>query len=287
MKIASLHVYPVKSTAGIPVDRWPLDATGLRFDRRFMVVDPFGEFVTLRGHPRLVTLVGSLGTPPDPTASWLRLTVPGHAPFDVAVAPHPDSEPLPVRIWGEAVRARAAHVVDAVGAAIDVDTILSKTLGRPVRLAVFDPATTRPVDPDYATPSDHTEFADGFPLLVTTTGSLAELSRRRGETVSMDRFRPNVVIDCDEPFAEDRWTRVAVHTDLGEVALDLVKPCARCVGVNVEPGTGRSSKEPLATLARFRTRDGKVYFGQNAIHRGVSVLSVGQAVSVLAVTEPA
>lgn len=301
MKIASLRLYPVKSTAGIEVDRWPLDATGLRFDRRLMVVDPYGEFVTLRGHPRLVTLQGSLGAPPDPDARWLRLSVPGHAPFDVALEQQADGEPMPVRIWGDAVGARAAHAVAAgTGALVDVDGILSKTLGRPVRLAVFDSATTRPVDPRYAAASDHTQFADGFPLLVTTTGSLAELSRRRGEPVSMERFRPNLVIACDEPFAEDRWRRLLVHADGGDIVLELVKPCARCVGVNVEPGTGRSSKEPLATLARFRTRDGQVFFGQNAIHRrateapgqseavaGVGVLSVGQAISILAATDPA
>jgi len=288
VKIASLHLYPVKSTAGIPVERWPLEATGLRFDRRLMVVDPYGEFVTLRGNPRLVTLAGSLGAPPDPAATALRLSVPGHPAFDVELLPSPEAEPMSVRIWGEAVQARAARAVsaDGTGAAIDVDAVFSKALGREVRLVVFDPATTRPVDPDYATPIDHTHFADGFPLLVTTTGSLAELARQRGEAVSMDRFRPNVVIDCDEPFAEDRWRRLAVHTGGGEIALDLVKPCARCVGVNVEPRTGKTSKEPLATLARFRTRDGKVYFGQNAIHRGVGDLSVGQEVSVLAVTEP-
>lgn len=277
MRVVGLNIHPLKSAARIPVERWPLEATGLRFDRRFMLVDPNGDFVTLRGTPRMVTIQPSLGATPSPDAVSVRFTPAAAsestAALEVPIA-HAGGEPLTVQIWGEYLAARAISP--------EADAWCSSYLGRPVRFVSLDEGERRQVDLRYARPGDHTRFADGFPLLVATTASLAALAAELGHAVAMERFRPNVVIETDAPFAEDGWRRLRV----GAIELELVKPCARCVGVNVEPGTGHRSKEPLASLARIRTLDGKVYFGQNAVHRGVGTLAVGDPVVVVESAEP-
>jgi len=268
MHLAGVQIYPLKSAAGIAVSRWPLDEAGLRFDRHFMLVDPQGDFVTLRGAPRLVTIHPALGSPADPAATHVHLQ--GAAETTLEVAFHvADSERITVQIWGEHLEARAVSQ--------EADAWCSAQLQQPVRLVAFDPQVRRQVAPAFALPGDATQFADGFPLLIMTTASLAALAERLGHAVEMDRFRPNLVVETEQPFVEDDWKKIRA----GAIEIDLVKPCARCVGINVEPRTGRTSKEPLATLARMRTFEGKVLFGQNAIPRGVGELAVGDPVVVL------
>lgn len=283
MHLAGLTIYPLKSGAGIELQRAPLIATGLLHDRRFMLVDRAGDFVTLRGHPRLVTVHAAIedevrvrftcaGDDAGVRRSLLgpRPVAPIE-PLVVSLAPD-DGEPaqIEVQIWGDYLPATAVSQA--------ADAWFSALLGKPVQLVRFDEPVRRQVELPYAQPGDSVHFADGFPLLLTGTASLALLSEQLGSEVAMSRFRPNLVIATSEPFVEDRWRQIRV----GSIVVDIVKPCARCVGVNVEPGTGRTSKEPLATLARFRTRDGKVFFGHNAINRGVGVLSLGDHVEVVA-----
>ena len=93
-------------------------------------------------------------------------------------------------------------------------------------------------------------FADAYPVLVATTGSLAavntEIGRRGGTPITMRRFRPNIVIDSDEPWAEDFWRRLKI----GETELELVKPSDRCVVTTRDQLTGAATgDEPLRSLA--------------------------------------
>ncbi len=260
MKLAGLNIYPLKSGAPIALEQATLVDTGIVHDRRFMLVDANGDFVTLRGYPRLVTVGAEI------VSDNVVFTVGGErleVPLESA-----GEDIFPVQIWGD--------YVDAVQVSAAADSLFSKYLGKRVRLMRFDEPERRQVDPRYAKPGDSVHFADVFPLLVCGTASLAELSERRGEVVSMRRFRPNVVIETEVPFIEDEWQTIRV----GDMPIDIVKPCARCVGVNADPDTGRVTKEPLATLAKFRTHDQKVMFGQNAIHRANGVLRVGDVVVV-------
>lgn len=267
-RLEQIFVHPLKSGRGQAVDRWPLGPTGLVLDRSLMLVDPMGRFVTLRGVPRMVLFRTS---PFESNASSFTFGVvdrPELGPLEVDLQTPPMGQ-LEVEIWGEWV------VADRLSER--ADAWFSAGLGQPVSLVRLSEERARQVDPRYAALGDLVGLADGFPLLITTTASLASLGSELGEAVPMERFRPNLVIETDTPWIEDRWRRIRV----GAIELELVKPCARCVGVNVDPVTARSSREPLKTLARTRTRDGKVYFGQNAIHRGVGVLSVGDLVEVL------
>jgi uncharacterized protein YcbX len=133
------------------------------------------------------------------------------------------------------------------------------------------------VDPDYGMPGDHVSLADGFPFLMISEASLADLNARLEEPVPMDRFRPNLVVTGCEPFAEDGWRRVRV----GGVRFRVVKPCARCKITTVDQQTAATSKEPLRTLASFRKRGSKVHFGQNLVGDSTGILSVGDLVGVI------
>jgi uncharacterized protein len=254
MFVSALTVYPVKSGAGMSVESWPLGGDGLDHDRSYMVVDEAGRFVTQREEPRLALIEPLLGPP---------LTV--RTPLGAAVAK--TGHRCTVEVW--------EYTGPALDCGDEVAALLSEFLGRPVRLVTVTPGHDRPTELGDA----QVGFSDGFPLLITTLGSLDELNARLPVALPMQRFRPNIVIDGCEAFAEDTWSRIRV----GNVDIDVVKPCLRCAITRVDQQTGvRGDGEPLRTLGAFRKMKGGVAFGQNAIHRGPGTLRVGDPVSVTA-----
>jgi hypothetical protein len=176
-----------------------------------------------------------------------------------------------VTLWKD--RCSAAWAGEAV------DRWFSQYLGEPASLVYVDAWMERPVDPQYARKEDQVAFADSFPLLLLSTASLEELNRRLPRPVTVEHFRPNLVVEGCEPFAEDSWRRLRV----GSVELEVVKPCARCVFTTVDPLTGvkATDGEPLRTLSGFRRVDGKVMFGQNVLVRRPGTLQVGDPVELL------
>lgn len=275
-RLGSVHRYPVKSARGERLDEASVEPWGLAGDRRWMVVDPDGLALTAREvHPLLLLH-------PEITAAGLRVRAAGAAPLDVAV-PDPGRQ-VPVRLWRSELT--AAHAVQA-------DAWLDEVLGRPARLVHLDDPTRRPVSAEYAAPDDRVSFADGYPLLVTTTASLAALNdvvleRSEGahEPLPMTRFRPNVVVDGVPAWAEDDWRRVRI----GGVDFRAVKGCARCVITTLDPGSAEGGKEPIASLARIRRWDGATWFGTNLVPdlpdgRPVTIRE-GDAVEVLEAVEP-
>jgi uncharacterized protein len=155
---------------------------------------------------------------------------------------------------------------------------VSAHLDTDARLLFMPDTTMRQADLAYAEPGDRVSFADGFPLLLITQQSLDELNRRLTEPLSMLRFRPNVVVHgAAVPHEEDSWRSIR----LGSVPCDVVKPCARCAVTTIDQATGIAGKEPLRTLAEYRRWDGKVWFGQNVVHRDTGMLRVGDEVEVL------
>lgn len=259
MRVSALWVHPVKSCRAVALDRALLDETGFRHDRRWMIVDPDGRFVSQRERPELARVSVAVA------ADHLALAVEGHGALTVALAPPGDAPPRRVAVWDDAV--------DAVRASPDAAAWLRSALGLDGDLVWMPPGSARPVDPRYARAVDRVGFADGFPLLVVGTGSLDALNARLEAPVPMERFRPNVVVAGAAPFDEDEWSVFR----LGMVRCRAVKPCARCVIVNTDPRTGARGVEPLKALSALRTRDSKVYFGQNAVHAREAI---GQWVSV-------
>ncbi len=266
MELSAIHVYPVKSCAGIAVRAAALDEMGLQHDRRFMVVRPDGVFLTQREQPRLAlvrTAFERLGSPDQA----LRLDRPGAAPLRVPLTPA-GGEAIAVTVWSDRVTAQLVSE--------HADRWLSAHLATAVRLVYIPPSTLRPVDPRYAAGA-RTGFADGYPLLIVSEASLDELNRHLDRAVTMSRFRPNLVVRGASAFAEDGWRELRI----GELVLRIVKPCARCAIVSTDQTTAERSAEPLRTLASFRRRGEGVLFGQNAIHLGTGTLRVGDAVTPL------
>ncbi|SDD88181.1 MOSC domain-containing protein [Auraticoccus monumenti] len=278
MQLLSLSVHPVKSTAARPVPQARLERAGLVGDRRWMVLDGDGAMLTARTEPRLLRLTADVaGTAPG--VSGLRLRAEGIADLHL---PEPGGPEQEVRVFSD----RAV----AVDAGEEAATWLRAALGRDdVRLVHTPRPQARPLDPRYAGDGDHTGFADGFPVLLTTTASLAALddlvateaverALTPPEPLSMTRFRPNLVVEGAEPFAEHGWSRLRV----GAAVLRVVKPCARCVMTTVDPLTLERGPEPLRTLARHRRVDGRPVFGVNLVPDTTGDLAVGDPVEVLA-----
>jgi hypothetical protein len=266
LHLSGLYRYPLKSAAGEALCETALDALGVLGDRRWMVVDAqSGRFLTQRLLAQLTQLQARwLGS------THLQLSAPGMAELQVVV---PDEQaPLQhVTIWSDSLQ-----VPDAGDQAAQW---LSQWLGRACRLVHVSQARARQVDTAYAEVGDKVAFADGFPLLLIGQASLDDLSTRVGLPLPMLRFRPNLVVNGSEAYAEDSWKRIRI----GELEFRVVKGCSRCIMTTLDPQTGERSadREPLTTLKTYRERDGNVYFGQNLIACGEGQLRLDMPVQVL------
>ena len=278
LRVASLHVHPVKSLRGVPVTAADVGDLGLALDRRWMLVDDAGVFLTQREDAGMTLLRTSLvpppgvdGSAPVSLAHAVRVHAPSGATVDLAPPP-PDARRRRVRIW--------AHEVEACDSAPELDAWFSEALGRTCHLMWMPDDARRPIDHQSAGPDDRAAFSDAFPVLVASQASLDDLNARlvaQGQApVPMERFRPNVVVAGPaEPYAEDAWGRVRI----ADVALDLVKPCARCVVTTIDPETARGGSEPLRTLSAYRKVGSKVMFAQNALVRAGGRVAVGDGVT--------
>jgi uncharacterized protein YcbX len=262
--LASIHIYPLKSCAPSTLGAAQVEARGLEHDRRWMVVDANGKFLTGRQHPRL-TLIRA-----EPDGEALRLRAPGMP--DLRLTPAADRARRTVEVWDSRV---AARVADAAA-----EAWISAFLGSPARFAHMDADCLRAVDPDHSRPGAIVSFADGYPLLAISQAALDLLNEKLAKPVPMLRFRPSVVIAGTVPHAEDGWKRVRI----GGIEFDVAKPCIRCVftTVDFERGAFDESGEPLRTLLTYRRTPKGVSFGQNLIPRGTGTLRVGDAVEPLA-----
>lgn len=278
LTLTSIHRYPVKSMRGTDLDVSEVEPWGLVGDRRWLVVeaDPAsaGRFLTARKDPWLATIDVTLRR--DGTLLLQSLAADS---LTVALpTPQASTEHIDVTVWSSTVPAATADP--------DVDAWLSELAKRPVRLVHMDDPTLRPTDPTYSTPADRVSFADGYPLLLTTESSLRALGDRivedsegAEEPVTMNRFRPNVVVDGDTPWAEDDWRRVRI----GDLTFRAVKGCARCVMTTVDPATGEKGREPLRTLARTRRFDSGAWFGINLVpdlEDGADATEAGRNLSI-------
>jgi uncharacterized protein YcbX len=265
MRVTGINVYPVKSTRPIALTESEVLPRGLPWDRRWMLVDSEGRFITARQYPALAIIDTALA------ADTLNISLAGRAGLQIPLA-EPAGPSIPVSVWKDHCEAVP------VGAA--ADAWFSDYLGVSCRLVRMTDALVRRVNPDYGRPADQVSFADGFPLLLISEASLHDLNRRLQTAVSMQRFRPNVVIDGERPYGEDSWCRLRV----GEVEFEGVKNCSRCVFTTIDPQSGVKDPggEPLRTLASYRRREGGgVFFGQNLIPRSRGTIRLGDSVEIL------
>lgn len=264
MHVTALAIYPIKGCRGRVVTSASLDPIGFVDDRRLMLVDATGRFLSQREVPALATIQ------PDIDGPMLQVQVAGRAPLSLELDPR--GAPREVRIWGSTLTA-----TDQGDAAA---SWFSAVIGQPCRLVHFGAHARRPLDPAF-TPRDDAEtaFTDGYPVLGVLEESLEDLNRRLPAPIPMARFRPNLVLRGAPAWSEDDWRELAI----GPLVFDAVKPCARCVVTTTDQGSGARDpdQEPLRTLSAFRLqRPFGAIFGQNLVARAPGRVAVGDAVAL-------
>lgn len=261
--LSEIWIYPIKSLAGIRLKKANVKQKGLEHDRRFMLVDETGRFLTQREHPGMalfnVSIANDLLTIESRTS---RQTL------TIALEPS-GGEGLPVQIWDDEVEA------------LEIDPSFSDWFSKEMKinckLVYFPETNRRDVDPKYARAKEQVSLADGYPCLVIGQSSLDDLNNRLEIPLPMKRFRPNFVFTGGAPFEEDEWKNFKI----GKNRFVGVKPCARCVLTTVDPETGIKGKEPLATLATYRRRENKILFGQNLIPIDYDEVCEGDEIELL------
>ena len=260
--ISQLNVFPVKGLKGIGVESSRVTERGLAHDRRFMVVDPAGGFLSQREHPRMATIWTEIA------GSELRLAAPEHDEFSLPLEPAA-GDPVHAQVWDSAC--------PAIAPSSEADRWLSSVLGQSCRLVYMPESTRRVSKPRRGGPDRLVGFADGYAFLVISEASLADLNARLVRPVPMDRFRPNIVVRGAGPYAEDGWEEFGA----GSAVLRMAKPCGRCVVTTTDQSNGEvTGPEPLATLTGYRDHpEFGVCFGKNAVAVRTGPVRVGDAVT--------
>ena len=263
--LSQINIFPIKSMAGISVEQATVTEAGLVGDRRLMLINDKGKFVTARQHPRLLKLQCEM------IDGGLKVSVEQHGSQVILFNQFAHGEP--VSIWRDLVESRIAPD--------EVNQWFSHYLNLEVKLCLLATEEAR-----YRDKIDtHVSFADGYPFLLIGEQSLQELNQRATEPTTMTQFRTNFVISGSSPFAEDTWQRIKI----GEVEFELSKPCERCVMTTVDPDsfTIKASREPLKTLATFRSnQQGRLMFGENLVAKNYGVIRKGDEVIILSTKLP-
>ncbi|APV48371.1 hypothetical protein BWI17_00920 [Betaproteobacteria bacterium GR16-43] len=259
--LTALHIYPVKSLSGIALQEAEVTPRGLRHDRRFMVVNPSGEFFTQRDIPRMATVWTEI------EGGKLRLAAPDVGEVEVEAEPKA-GDAMRVLVWNS--------TCDAIAPSPEADAWLTEYLGAPCRLAYMHDASKRQTNPRFG--GEHiVSFADGYPFLVTNEASLADLNGRLSRPVPMNRFRANLVIAGAPAFAEDGWGDFKV----GSTAFRMAKPCGRCQVTTTDQTSGEvMGPEPLSVLTAYRdSKEFGARFGMNAVALSGGTIRVGDVIS--------
>lgn len=259
--LSGLYIYPIKSASGISLPSAKVEERGLQYDRRWMLVDETGKFLTQRQFPRLALISVEIGE------NSLIVKAPGMEALSVPLELNISTRLL-VQIWND--------TCEAIPVGEKAAQWFSDFLSIPCQLVYMPYDSIRPVPPGYPMPTNQVSFADAFPFLLISEASLQDLNKRLATSVPMNRFRPNLVVSGCEAFEEDYWRLIRI----GSIPFHVVKPCDRCSIVTVDQVQGIREKEPLRTLALYRRRNGKILFGQNLINGGLGSLHVGDSVEL-------
>ncbi|WP_442783612.1 MOSC domain-containing protein [Collimonas fungivorans] len=272
--ITTLTLYPIKSCAGIALQAATVTAAGLSHlhahDREWMVIDSDGQFLSQRSHPAMALIAPALQD------GAMTVQAPGMPPLLVPTAPldRAQAASLEVTVWDDHL---SAH-----DCGDDAAAWFSRVLGQPCRLVRFDPAARRLASKKWTLDADApTRFADGYPMLLISQGSLDNLNRKlqaQARTpLPMNRFRPNIVIDGVDAFEEDFLETLRA----GPICLQPVKPCTRCPMPAIDQASGEIGPDPMDILLTYRANprvEGAVTFGVNMLVRegNGAVLRIGQ-----------
>jgi uncharacterized protein len=266
LQLSELWIYPIKSLGGISVTQAQVTDRGLAHDRRWLLVDESGTFLSQREHSILALFQPSL----EDDTMIVRFQ---KATTFVQIPLHyqKKQELFTVSVWEDTIQAFEVDVA--------ISAWFSQILGFTARLVYMPDESHRKVEQGFEiTPNDITSFSDAYPFLIIGQASLDDLNTRLKHPIAMNRFRPNFVFTGGEPYEEDTW----VQFNIGALLFYGVKPCGRCVMTTIDQEKGIvSGKEPLKTLAKYRMKGNNVLFGQNLIAGNLGIVSVGTTIELL------
>ncbi|MCF7823611.1 MAG: MOSC domain-containing protein [Candidatus Marinimicrobia bacterium] len=262
--LKKITIYPIKSCAGIDLPASDVEARGFPLDRRWLIIEENGTFISQRNAPQLGQIKISA------TENQLIINYMGKSPLIVDQST-PSDKRIEAQIWKDSVQ--------SLWLSSEYDAWFSEIIGRSVHLVQMDKQVHRPLEKE-SLPAGRTfevSFADGYPYLLTNQSSLDDLNDRLSQPIPMDRFRSNLVVCGFPAFTEDHWKRIRI----GDVEFLVVKPCGRCQVTTIDQKTGESSKEPLKTLASYRKQNGKVMFGMNLVALSEGRIKINTPVHIL------
>lgn len=270
--LSEIYIYPIKSLGGIKLEKSIVEERGLQLDRRMMLVDNTGKFMTQRTYPKMALLKTNIvddklavNNTNNKSTIFIELEFIKNQKLIDSL------EKINVKIWDdECIAAKVSK---------EADEFFSDALGIKCSLVIMPQDAKRIVDPDkkYINEEYLVSFADAYPFLIIGQESLNDLNKRLKENLPMNRFRPNFVFTGGNPYDEDHWKSFKI----GEIIFYPVKPCARCVITTINQDTAEKSDEPLKTLATYRTINNKVLFGQNLVHKGTGEIQINSELEIL------
>ncbi len=262
LTLSEIFIYPIKSLGGISLQTTEVERRGLKYDRRYLLVDENGMFMTQRDFPQMAFLK-------------LSFAENGFSVFNIKnnsamVIPFSSTskETIKVKIWKD--------VCNAVAVDKNLDVWFSNAISKKCSLVYMPDNEKRIVEKKYE-PADHiVSFADAYPYLIIGLSSLDDLNSRLENPIPMNRFRPNLVFSGGNPYEEDNWKVFKI----GDVNLKAVKPCARCMITTTDQQTAERNKEPLKTLSEYRKIEGKVMFGMNVVCNKQGFVKIGDKIEL-------
>lgn len=255
LQLTQINIYPVKSLDGFSPKKAIVEQRGLQYDRRWMVVDENGVFMTQRNFRKMPLLKASIDN------ENLVVCVKNNINQNVAIPLSLESESIEVEVWQDKVMAKKTSP--------EADAFLSDFLEKKCHLVKMPETSIRRVDEDFNRGEDAVSFADGFPFLIIGEASINDFNSRLNKPlnpdneplVGMRRFRPNFVFSGGKAYEEETWRDFSI----GDVNFFGAKPCGRCIMITLDPDTGIREPEPLEVLASYRSSGKKIKFGQNVL----------------------
>lgn len=270
LTVTQIHVYPVKSLAGISLTQSKVERRGLQYDRRWMLINDQNRFLSQRDFPQMALL--------QPAIADGNMTI-GHKYKDIAPITFPldlySKNRLTVTIWHDTCTAAEVSA--------EVSAWFSKVLDAPCRLVYMPDDSLRFVEPEHAVAQgDHVSFADGYPILMFDEASVALITEKAGEEIPENRFRGNIIFRGGHAHIEDEISVFEINGD----TYHGIKPCTRCIMTTIDQQRATGGPEPLKSLASYRKVNNKIKFGQNVIPPASGTIALGDTITVKEMTEP-
>jgi uncharacterized protein YcbX len=268
LSLTQINIYPIKSLGGISLQSAAVEKRGLKYDRRWMLINDKKMFMTQREYPQMALLQVDFHADGLIINHKIENVEPISIPFEIT-----NAKKIEVPIWDNLCEANTANE--------EINEWFSENLRVKCSLVYMSDDAERKVDPRFDIGNNIVSFADAYPFLIIGEESLNDLNSRLTEKLPMNRFRPNFVFSGGYPFIEDTWKKFKI----GDLVFYAVKPCSRCAVTTVNQETSERSKEPLAILSSYRQINNKVLFGQNLVHESTGKVEVGDELNILETKE--